>query len=193
MLRNFYPSPPPHNHISPIIILIIASHPCFSPQLAGIIFAACASDLQYGKKTYLAHAVYTPGRILPQSLSKISKVYFGSCVQLYSSAETPFPAFGLIYEGAMVSQDRRHFFCKPLNHLFAILGTYWSNGDGLGGRQHFGAGGRSGGPWRPSWAGRRPPEGQFWWVPARPGRPPQGEFWWVPARAVPGAVSQQHA
>jgi hypothetical protein len=48
-----------------------------------------------------------------------TKVHFGSCVQLYSLAETPQlppypPAFGLIYTRALlVSQDRRHHFVTP--------------------------------------------------------------------------------
>ncbi len=43
----------------------------------------------------------------------------GSCAHLYSLVETPQPppfqriAFGLIYEGAMVSQHRRHLFVTP--------------------------------------------------------------------------------
>jgi hypothetical protein len=52
---------------------------------------------------------------------KISKVYLGSCVQLYSLAETPQlsppPAFGLRYEGGiLVSQDGRHLFVNAWLH-----------------------------------------------------------------------------
>jgi hypothetical protein len=49
--------------------------------------------------------------------------FLGSCVQLYSLAETPQlpqlpppPAFGLIYEGAIGQQDRRHLFETPDLH-----------------------------------------------------------------------------
>ncbi len=48
---------------------------------------------------------------------QISKVDLGSCVQLDSLAEIPQlpppPAFGLINENPLVSQDRRHLFVTP--------------------------------------------------------------------------------
>ncbi len=48
---------------------------------------------------------------------RMYKVYLGSmCTAVLSGwdpATSPFPAFGLIYEGAMVSQDRRHLFLTP--------------------------------------------------------------------------------
>ncbi len=50
--------------------------------------------------------------------------YLGSCVQLYSWAETPqlppTSAFGLIYEGAIGQQDRRHLFVTPC-HCMSFL------------------------------------------------------------------------
>ncbi len=54
--------------------------------------------------------------------SQISKVYLGSCVQLYSLAETPQllpllpPHLGLYESALLVSQDRRHFFVTPWLH-----------------------------------------------------------------------------
>ncbi len=62
--------------------------------------------------------------------SQVSKVYLGSCVQLYSLAETPqllpSPAFGLIYEGAIGQQRQTTSLCDPLSyaiHYFVLPGS----------------------------------------------------------------------
>jgi hypothetical protein len=72
-LINFYPPPPPQPHLSYNYFNYadLPSHPCFSPQLAGLIFAVCASRPAMWQKTVLAlHSVqYTPRRILLQSLT----------------------------------------------------------------------------------------------------------------------------
>ncbi len=60
----------------------------------------------------------------------LNECIWALCVQLYSLAETPLPppppppAFGLIYEGALVSQDRRHLFVTPNLLLSQTLARY---------------------------------------------------------------------
>ncbi len=66
-----------------------------------------------------------------QIWSQISKVYLGSCVQLYSLAETPqlphLPRhLGSYTKALLVSQDRRHLFVTPwFCRLDCSLAYYW--------------------------------------------------------------------